>query len=134
MLKWLFPVILSSLGYTMHAQAGNPMNCTMKGKVLYILKPHKAANKSLCSKYACNARVQILSVTNCGSSVTATYNVGDTIIIHFNYTLSPTRRTIPAMKTHYPGLKKGNKFSAQLEQRLLPGGKYEFIVNDYTLN
>lgn len=126
--------MLSCCAYALYAQAGSPMNCTLKGKIVHILKPSNATYNNLCSKYACKARVLVLSVTDCGSSNIATFNIGDTITIHFNYTLSPTRRIIPTMKTHYPGIKKGRSFTAQVEQRLLPGDKHEFIINDYTLN
>ena len=58
---------------------------------------------------------------------------GDTIEINFGFTLTDTKKALPTMKQHYPGLKKGNRFNAQMEQRIQPGRKNQFIVYHYSL-
>lgn len=77
--------------------------------------------------------VRIANISDCGSSVKFSPLSGDTIEIDFGFTLVNTRKVLPNMKQHYPGLKKGNKFFAQMEERIRPGGKNSFVVNHYSL-
>ena len=77
--------------------------------------------------------VKIMSVFGCGSSVSQSLAEGDTVTMRFVYTLHKTASLFPKMKVQYPGLKKGNKFTATAEERLKPGTQAEFIIFDYKL-
>lgn len=111
--------------------AAKPMSCNMEGRVVAILKVYDADTGSVCAKHSCRARVQITAVPGCGASVSLALNVGDTVDMKFAYTLDNTERIFPAMKTKYPGLKKGDRFSATVSQRLKPGTDGEWVVYDY---
>jgi hypothetical protein len=128
-LIWLYVCFVST-----HAIAqGNPMFCKITGQIITILKPVGQLDNSICSKYPCKAIVRISNISDCGSSVTAMPYAGDTIEINFGFTLANTKKALPTMRQHYPGLKKGNRFKAQMEQRIQPGGKNQFTVYHYSL-
>lgn len=108
-----------------------PMTCQIEGKILEVLKPDKSETEGLCSRYPCRARVWILDVLSCGSSVSLGLNAGDTVTMRFAYTLHSTARLFPNMSVRYPGLKKGNVFLAKAEQRLAMGNAGSFVVTAY---
>jgi hypothetical protein len=109
------------------------MSCIVDGRIVEILKPVDTDMNSVCSKHPCMAKVLIEDIHTCGSSVSLPVNPGDTMEMHFTYTLSDTRKIFPDMKAHYPGLKKGKKFTATVEQRLAPGTDGHFVVTHYTV-
>ena len=113
------------------AFAESPMSCHIRGRIIEILKPEKEPKGSLCAKYSCLARVSIEEVSACGPGVSLALNAGDTVTMHFSYTLQPTAKLFPGMKAHYPGLKKGNVFTAAAEQRLRMGTNGFFVVTAY---
>lgn len=113
------------------APSTNPMSCRMEAKVIEIMKVYDADTGSLCSKYPCRAKVKIVSVPTCGSSITQALNAGDTVEMRFVYTLHKTNELFPKMKVQYPGLKKGQTFKANAEQRIAPGMNGAFIVFGY---
>jgi hypothetical protein len=57
-------------------------------------------------------------------------NADETVEMKFAYTLHSTE-VIAGMKTHFPGMKKGDVFTAIVSQRLVMGGTGEFVVYDY---
>lgn len=107
-----------------------PMFCRIEGKILSYMKPSKSEEGD-CARHPCLARVQILAVDACGSSVTIPVNVGDTMDIRFAYTLHPTARIYPRMKEKLPGLKPGNVFAANAQARITMGSGGEFVVWSY---
>jgi hypothetical protein len=111
--------------------AATPMSCRIEGKILRILKTKDNDKKSPCYKYGCTARVKLISVEDCGGSVTAPLNEGDTVTMKFAYTLHSTAKIFPSMKAQYPGLKKGNTFTANAEQRLQMGKEPEYTIYGY---
>ena len=113
------------------APSTSPMSCRVAGKVIEIMNVYDADTGSLCSKYPCRAKVKIVSLPACGSSVTQALSVGDTIEVRFVYTLHKTATLFPVMKAQYPGLKKGQTFKADAEQRIAPGMNGAFIVFGY---
>lgn len=108
-----------------------PMSCRMEGAIVKVLKASDPDKKNLCSKHACRALVKIISVDACGPGVSLRYNSGDVVEMYFAYSLSNTRKLFPNMEVVYPGLKKGQHFTARIEQRLRPGGEGEFVVYGY---
>lgn len=76
----------------------------------------------------------ILDVSACGPGISLPLNVGDTVTMHFTYTLQPTSKLFPAMKVQYPGLNRGSVFTANAEQRLQMGTNGIFVVTAYVRN
>lgn len=113
------------------AGEATPMSCRMEGQIVKILKANDPDKKSVCAKHACRAMVKILSMDDCGQGVTLQYKSGDVVEMRFAYSLDNTRKLYPNMKGVYPGLKKGQRFSARVEQRLRPGSEGEFVVYGY---
>jgi len=113
------------------AAATTPMSCKIEGKVIAVSTDDKSDTGSICFKHPCRAKVQVLQVLGCGSSISLPINAGDTIEIKFAYTLHNTARIFPTMKTQYPGLERGDIFIANAEQRLAPGTNGGFTVFGY---
>jgi hypothetical protein len=113
--------------------AVNKMACRIKGQITKISISLTADPKDICAGSPCIARVKILAVQECGSSVSNPVQQSDTIDIKFIYGLADTRAFFPGMKAHYPGMKEGNIFWADLEFRLKPGTSGEFVVYGYTV-
>lgn len=110
----------------------SPMSCKIKGKILCVCKSTTDDTESPCAKYPCNANVLVLDVSNCGFSVTNAPQVGDTIRMNFAFTLHKTKKAMPELDEHYPGLKRKKIFTANAEQILLPKGAVAFKVYGYT--
>ena len=109
------------------------MSCKITGRIIDIMEIRDEDSGSACSKYPCMAKVNIVEVSGCGSSVPLTLIEGDTVEIRFLYTLHNTSGIYPAMKTQYPGLKKGDVFIANAEQHLKVGSGVQLNIYDYEL-
>src|ERR1043165_5362292 len=103
------------------APQASPMSCKIEGKITGILHVQGKDRDGICSRYPCRAKVKILKVWECGSSVSAAPAEGEVIEVQFAYTLHSTAKLFPSMKTRYPGMKKGDLFTANVEQRLAMG-------------
>jgi hypothetical protein len=114
-------------------QAATPMSCMIEGQVIQILPAYDADNKSTCAHHPCRAVVKVISISGCGAGVSIAAGAGSTMEMRFVYTLDNTRHIFPEMKAVYPGLKKGQYFSARAEQRLKPGTEGEFVVYAYSV-
>lgn len=75
--------------------------------------------------------VQIIEVSSCGSAASFPAIPGDIVEMKFPFTLVNTTGIFPGMKAHYPGLKKGDIFSADVEQHMKIGYGIEFVANSY---
>ena len=115
--------------HTMPA-ATNPGTCNIEGKIVAILEPADTDTGSICSKYPCRAKVQIMKVFGCGSAVSIPIHGDDISEMQFAYTLHSTE-IFPGMKTHFPGLKKGDVFFATITQHMAMGSAGLFIIYDY---
>ena len=109
------------------APGSNPMSCFIEGKIIRVL-PRSRIDKGL--KYPYRARVKVLSVSHCGSSLPMALNVGDIVEMKFVYTLHSTSKT-KNMKVALPGLKKGNRFIANAEEHLQMGNNTQVLVYEY---
>jgi hypothetical protein len=109
----------------------SPMSCHIAGKVVEVLKPKPADKGSICVKYPCRAKVRIMDISVCGPAVSLSANAGDTVVMRFTYTLHATAKLFPRMKMRYPGLKKGDVFTANAVQHLEPGSEGGFVITDY---
>jgi len=74
--------------------------------------------------------VKVIEVFGCGPGVSVPLNADEIVEMKFAYTLHSSE-VIPAMKAHFPGMKKGDVFTANVSQRLVMGGSGEFVVYDY---
>ena len=113
------------------AGESTPMSCHIEGKVMKILATKDDDINSVCAKHPCKAMVKITAVQACGSSVAMYPNAGEVYEMQFAYTLHNTKHLFPGMKVVYPGLKKGQRFTARIEQRLRPGVQGGFVVYGY---
>jgi hypothetical protein len=107
------------------------MGCKIRGLIVAVSKDRPSDRESACHKHPCIARVMIIDVVECGAAIPTSLNVGDTVEMSFAYTLHKTRKIFPLMDTHYPGLKKGDRFFAIAEQRLKMGGGVTHTVYHY---
>ncbi|MEI8278404.1 MAG: hypothetical protein WCG87_01500 [Bacteroidota bacterium] len=111
--------------------AANPMSCRIKGKIVNIISQRDEDTSSPCYKYDCCAKVYVLSSSGCGSGVTAPLRQGDTATIIFAYTLHSTEQHFPNMKNGYSGLKMGDVFIANVEQRLSATIDRQYLIYGY---
>lgn len=111
-------------------EAPGSMSCIIHAEVLSPLNA-ATTDDSLCSIYPCKARVRIIDIVSCGSSVSLFFNAGDTLTVQFAYTLHNTKKLFPKMQEHYPGLKKGDIFFTAAEQRMKPGTGEYFLIYGY---
>lgn len=128
----ILTLVLSN-SFLMAQEHGTPMSCAIKGKIVCVCNDMSEDENSKCSNYHCKAKVEILEVMRCGSSVTQILSPGDTVTMNFAYTLHKTKKLFPDMEKRYPGLKRKKVFTADAEQMLIPGGAVEFMVYDYSL-
>ena len=110
--------------------ATDPGTCNIEGKIVSIVEPSVKDTSSICSKYPCRAKVQIIKVFGCGAGISLPVHGGDIVEMHFAYTLHSTE-IFPGMKSHFRGLKKGDVFMAAASQRLVMGSGGEFVIYDY---
>lgn len=111
--------------------SGSPMTCHIKAKVLEFVKDEVIDTNGVCALHPCKAIVEIIDFGSCGASVTLNYKFGDKVSMQFAYTLDDTKNIFPKMKSHFPGLKVGDVFSAIVHQRLQMGADGIFVVYDY---
>ena len=108
------------------------MACNIKGIITGIMPVTAADSGSICSRYPCRAKVKILGVYGCGSSVSLPVHTDDTLEMQFAYTLHSTE-IIPNMTDYFPGLAQGGLFTAQIEQRMQMGTGGFFVVYGYNI-
>jgi hypothetical protein len=111
--------------------ASSPMACKIMGEVTGIIRTVDEDTGSVCVKHHCSAMVKIKENYGCGSSPVFSINRGDTIMVRFTTTLANTSKVFPQMQAHYPGLKKGSVFVADVVQHPKVGGGAEFIIDGY---
>ncbi len=115
------------------SKADNSMSCSVKGRVKAILPYENSDSGTVCAIHHCRALIEIIAVYNKGGSFTMSVNEGEAVTVRFMYTLNDTRKVYPDMKTHFPGLKMGNVFTAALHQRLKMATDGELVIEDYQL-
>lgn len=67
-----------------------------------------------CDRVPCEARVEVLSVSQIGSDFHGQFEAGEQIDVHFDFTLEDTKEFFPELNTPLPGLKTGDFFSAPI--------------------
>ena len=112
------------------APATNPGTCNIEGKIVAIIEPSAKDSGTMCAKYPCRAKVKLVRVFGCASAVSIPLHGEDTLEMKFAYTLHSTE-IFPDMKTKFPGLKKGDVFTATAVQHMTTGSGGEFVIYDY---
>ena len=111
----------------------SPNSCRIEATVIEILPISSSDTADVCFRYPCQARVHIDKIIQCGHSIALIADEQDEMILHFVYSLQATAETIPKLQPSYPGLKKGTRFVALVEQRIALGDKNRFLVYDYRI-
>lgn len=110
----------------------SPGYAEITGQIVEILPIDNSRNeKDPCSKEPCKAKVKIENITYGPGFPTIS---GNTIVLNFNFTLSPTTKDMfPNMDDSYPGLKVGDKFRAMAGfENVVGKDQPEFFINGYT--
>lgn len=100
-------------------QAGHsdiePGMCRLIGKIVDI-KPTTKTNtkKKSCSAQPCVATVKIIQTLGCGMGVSQVISPERIYEMHFAFTLGKTQKLFPELNRPLPGLKKGEKFQADV--------------------
>ncbi|RYZ46045.1 MAG: hypothetical protein EOP49_24085 [Sphingobacteriales bacterium] len=106
-------------------------SCKIKGKILSLIQEKDDDTTTVCGRFPCYARVQILEVTACGPAATSPFKVGDEVDMQFTPTLQPTKNLFPSMKPRYPGLRRGDLFLSNSELTLTPNRNRTYVVASY---
>lgn len=81
------------------------------------------------------ARIKILAVLERGRGFEGEVFKGKELLAHFPYTLSPTQELFPSLQTHFPGLREGENFEAEIVSRMRKGSEQpEFVIHTYKKN
>ncbi len=114
------------------ATAPVPVNeCRIAGTIIEIDSTLSTDDKSPCSRAVCNAVVKIDRVLGYGSGFTKVLAPGQTIPVHFNFTLAPSQKVLPKANVDLPGLTTGSTFVANLNLREMIGKREQFSIGKY---
>jgi hypothetical protein len=111
-----------------------PQRCRIVATILAIDNELLKQGDSPCAKVPCNASARVDSILGYGSSFGNPLAIGETIMLHFAFTLSPnTKEFFPTMSENYPGLVIGSQFSAEIESQpeVNSPARRQFIVYSY---
>jgi len=107
-------------------------HCRVEATVLSIMdKMAEAENNSLCSKAPCQAIVQIDSIHGYGSGFQKPLSVNRKMAFTFTLTLGNTKMLGIKTDSPLPGLKSGDRFRADVEERQQFGGSVQYMVHKY---
>lgn len=109
-----------------------PVNqCRIAGTIIEIDSTLSTDDDSPCSKAACKAVVKIDRVIGYGSGFTKALAPGQTIPVHFNFTLAASQKVLPQANVDLPGLTTGSTFVANLNLREMMGKTDQFSIGKY---
>jgi len=105
------------------------------GSIVHIYDNFQLHDTSgVCAKAPCEATVKIETIKRRGASFIGAIAAGEKIKVHFAFTLNPTTKELfPNMTARYPGLKKNDKFVADIQSRLAIGGNenVRYVIYGY---
>ncbi|MBW8051504.1 MAG: hypothetical protein FVQ77_14430 [Cytophagales bacterium] len=111
------------------------ISCRIIGSIVHIYDNFQLHDTSgVCAKAPCEAIVKIETIKRRGASFTGAIAAGEKIKVHFAFTLNPTTKELfPNMAARYPGLKKNDKFVADIQSRLAIGGNEnaKYVIYGY---
>lgn len=95
-----------------------PNSCKIIAQVQYIHTiQSEAKSEGPCDKTPCIASVKILKIKGYGSSFPV-ISSGDTLTLHFYYTLTPSKKLFPAVPSLPPALKITDVIEGVITTRL----------------
>jgi hypothetical protein len=99
-----------------------PNHCRIIGVVAAVEDIAASASApEQCSQAPCWAIIRVESVLGYGSAFGSPLTHGSEILVHFPFTLMPTKEIFPQLDTQFPGLSAGSRFLADLEAQYRPG-------------
>jgi hypothetical protein len=99
-------------------------DCRIVGTIVAIdPTPHGNNPDHPTAKYPSVATVRVDSVLLTGSMFSHPPAAGDNVTVTFAYTLSPTKGLKLHIRQEYPGLTVGDRFRADIHERILPPDK-----------
>ncbi len=109
-----------------------PGHVQLVGTIIRILDMRTGQEGDPCASYPCQAVVRVDSVLAYGSGVQGILSSGDEVVMHFTFTLAPTREARPDIEVALPGLKEGDRFRAIVTVQEQMGTRQpRFIVHEY---
>ncbi len=115
-----------------------PNHCRIIGVVVEIKDVAASSDvPEQCAQAPCWAIVKIESVLGYGSAFGSPLPQGSEILVHFPFTVMPTRAIFPQIETQFPGLSAGSRFFADLEAQYQPESgndhSVKYIVYGYEI-
>lgn len=83
-------------------------------KVVKVSPINKAGKNTACAKNPCEATIKVEKVVGYGSNFQGDLSNGQQLEAYFIKTLGDTQKIFPALKQHFPGLKKKDRFEADV--------------------
>jgi hypothetical protein len=109
-----------------------PGHCRLEATVLSVLQDMDAQEgNEHCSKAPCRAIVQINKIHGYGSAFTRPLSVDKKLTFDFAFTVGNTKTLGLKMNKHLPGLQKGDRFTADVEEQQQFGDKTAYVVYTY---
>lgn len=98
-----------------------PGQARLAGTVVSIDTARSTRPSDPCAKAPCRAQVRVDTVLGYGGGFPRPLVPGETLAVHFGFTLAPTPSVMPEVTPPYPGLEVGDAFTADLRARDAPG-------------
>jgi hypothetical protein len=104
-------------------------SCRIEATVVQILPVNSTDTADICFKSPCDAVVHVERIMHCGSAATITPDEEGKITVHFVHSLNGS--TVGGNVTGNVPLKVGTVFTAEIETRLAPGDKTNYLIYNY---
>lgn len=98
-------------------------------RVVQVNPINKASGNTACAKNPCEATIKVEKVVGYGSNFQGELSDGQQLEAYFIKTLGATQKIFPALKKHFPGLKKKDRFEADVlfNPKAAQTSKYQVI-------
>jgi hypothetical protein len=111
-----------------------PDGFVIEGKIIEIVKRYDPDSGAVCHSYPCYAKVGVLEVLERRNRYETGMETGDTLLLKFAFTLSPTRQIFRDMAGSYPGLAEGDVFQANVKTGIVTNDfLLKFVVFEYRI-
>ncbi|WP_299456059.1 hypothetical protein [uncultured Microscilla sp.] len=99
---------------------------------LIKVKPINTSDRNTaCSKNPCEATITVEKIVGKGAFFAGEVNQGQQLDTYFIKTLGATKDVFPELKKHFPGLKKGDRFEADIIYSLKAANNLNYQVVSY---
>lgn len=100
-------------------------------KVIEVKPIDKTSKNAICAKNPCEAIIKIEKVIGKGSFFKGKLSIGKELEAYFINTLSSTKKILPELQQHLPGLKKNDRFETDILFNPLESNKSKYQVTSY---